>query len=330
MSFAYPYLLFLFIFVFYFIYEYFFTKKNESKIKFSSLEIIGQIQKKEGFLKRENIISILKLITLSLLILAIARPQLENTTEEITTKGYQIIIALDTSSSMLAEDFKPNNRLFVAKNVVANFIKKRGYDQIGLIVFAQIAFTQSPLTTDHESLLNFLDKIEVGITKKDGTALGNAIAASVARLKDSSAKSKIAILVTDGANNAGQIDPLTASQAAASLGVKIYTIGIGSTGLIPYPVDDPVFGRRYVNVKSDLDEKMLENIAKITDAQYFRATDKKSLEKIYEVINNLEKSDIKIKEHKEYKELFFYFLIPAIILFILKLLLTTIIWIKLP
>ncbi|MCP3659230.1 MAG: VWA domain-containing protein [Bacteroidetes bacterium] len=322
MHFAYPYILLLFLFIVYFIYKYFFNKKTSSYIAYSNIKPLAN---KTNILNRDNIINLLRILTLSLIIIAFSRPQIANKTEEVLTEGYEIILCIDTSSSMLAEDFKPNNRLFVAKKVAEDFINKRTHDRIGLVVFSKIAFTQVPLTTDHLALLGLLGKVEIGMTQTDGTAIGNAIAICTRRLQKTEAKSKIAILVTDGANNKGKIDPITAAKAAAALNVKIYTIGIGATGVIPYPVGD-----RYVNIQSDLDEEMLDEIADTTKAQYFRATDKKSLEEIYNIINKLEPSKIKIKEHLEYQELFIYFLIPALILFILELLLTTILWIKIP
>lgn len=327
MIFKYPSILFLLLFVGYFAYKAFFKKENSAYIKYSSIKFFAY---KKSFFTRDNILMLLRLFALTLFIFALARPQIGNKTEEVLTEGYEIMICLDTSTSMLAEDFKPKNRLFVAKEVVQDFINKRPHDRIGLVVFSRIAFTQAPLTTDHTALLTFLNSVEIGMTQTDGTALGNAIAAGAARLKNSKTKSKIAILVTDGANNSGEIDPITAAKAAAAFNIKIYTIGIGGAGLIPYPVNDPIFGKQYVNIQSDLDEKMLTEIAKTTNAEYFRATNKKNLEKIYEIINKLEPSEIKIKEHMEYKELFVYFLMPALILFLIELLLSTILWIKIP
>ena len=235
MKFAYPYVLLLLLFVAYFIYRAFFNKKKDSSsyIKYSNIKNIKLATKTNKIITRNNLINIIKIFALIFFILALARLQIANKTEEVLTKGYEIMLCLDTSTSMLAEDFRPKNRLAVAKKVVKDFISKRSYDRIGLVVFSKIAFTQCPLTTDHSALLNFLDKTEIGITQTDGTSLGNAIAACASRFKNTKSKSKIAILLTDGRNNSGEIDPLTAAEAAKALGVKIYTIGIGSKGIIP-------------------------------------------------------------------------------------------------
>jgi Ca-activated chloride channel family protein len=231
---------------------------------------------------------------------------------------------------MKAEDFKPNNRFFVSKEVAKEFIKDRQFDRIGLVIFSAIAFTQCPLTLDHGALLDFVDKVQIGSTNTDGTAIGSAIATSVARFKTINSKSKIVILMTDGRNNTGEIDPITASKIAKTLGVKVYTIGVGTKGEALFPIDDPMFGKRYIKIQEDLDEDTLKGIAKLTDAQYFRATDESSLRDIYKIIDKLEKTDVKIKEYTEYKELYLYFLIPALLLFLLEILLSNFLWIKIP
>jgi Ca-activated chloride channel homolog len=335
MRFAYPYFLFLFILVLYFVYKFFISKsknKNISYISYSNLSLMKAVKNRIyfSFFNRENILNLLKILFLTFSILALCRPQAGNKMQEILSPGYDIILCLDTSTSMLAEDFKPNNRFFVAKQVTKEFIEKRPYDRIGLVIFAGIAFTQCPLTIDHAALLEFLGKVNIGITNIDGTAIGNAIITASARLKDLKAKEKIIILLTDGRSNAGEVDPITASKLAKAIGAKIYTIGVGTIGEALYPVDDPVFGKRYINIKEDLDEPTLKAIAENTGGQYFRATDEKSLREICKIIDKLEKTEVKIKEYNEYKELYLYFLFPAFIFLFLEILIGNFLWLKIP
>ncbi|MFC1485388.1 VWA domain-containing protein, partial [bacterium] len=332
MRFAYPYFLFLFIIVFYLIWRFLVKNKrdNNSHINYSSLSIIKAYSRGKKWMDKNKFIFILRLLILSLLIFTMARPQAGQKSEEVLTKGYEIILCLDTSSSMKAEDFKPKNRLHVAKEVVKEFIKGRTHDRIGLVVFAGIAFTQCPLTLDHGSLLEFLEYVDIGVTQTDGTAIGTAIATCAARFKNTKSKSKIVILLTDGRNNMGEVDPITAAKAAKALGVKIYTIGVGVPGGALYPVEDPIFGKRYVKIPEDLDEDTLTQIALTTEAHYFRATSKEALSSIYKRIDEMEKSEIKVKEYTMYTELYKYFLIPAFLLFLLELLLGRVLWVKLP
>ncbi|HAX61362.1 MAG TPA: aerotolerance regulator BatA [Elusimicrobia bacterium] len=256
----------------------------------------------------------LKIAAVVLTIIALARPQGGEKTSDITKKGIDIILCIDTSTSMRAEDFKPQNRLDAAKEVVKKFIKGRKNDRIGVVVFSAVAFTQCPLTSDYGSLLEFIDKIKIGMTQTDGTAIGTAIMTSVNRLKDSTGKSKIIILLTDGRNNTGDVDPITASKAASAFGIKIYTIGAAGIGASPYPVDDPIFGKRYVWLKEDLDEPALLQIAKETDGLYFRAKNKSALEEIYKKIDAMEKTEYTIEEYSDFKELYGWFLLPAVLL----------------
>jgi Ca-activated chloride channel family protein len=254
----------------------------------------------------------LLVLALGFFLVAFARPQKGYIEDKLITEGINIVLALDISSSMRAEDFTPN-RLGAAKNVAKEFISGRKTDRIGLVVFSRKAITQSPLTVDYGILHNFIDGIEIGMIQ-DGTAIGNAIAESVKRLESGTERSKVLILLTDGINNAGEIDPITAAQAAAALNVKVYTIGVGSTSTAPYPVDDPTFGKRYVSIPVQIDEGVLMEIARITGGRYFRATDTGKLEQIYREIDGLEKSKIEIKQYKQVKERYFLPLFTGLML----------------
>jgi len=255
-----------------------------------------------------------RLLVLFLLILALARPQAGMREQEYSASGIDIILCLDTSTSMRAVDFQPQNRLEAVKEVAREFVKGRKNDRIGVVVFSVASFTQCPLTLDYGAVDDFLEKVEIGMTQTDGTAIGTAIGTSVNRLKDSVAKSKVIILLTDGRNNAGEIDPVTAAKTAAAFGIKIYTIGAGKPGGALYPVDDPVFGRRFVPIADELDEGLLSEIASLTGAKYFRAKDEKSLREIYKQIDQMEKTDIKTTEYTSYTELYMRFIVPAVIL----------------
>ncbi len=255
---------------------------------------------------------ILRILVIALLVLVIARPRSSSQEREIHTEGIDIILALDISSSMLAEDFHPQNRIGAAKEVAKEFIKGRTSDRIGLVVFAGESYTQCPLTLDYDVLTAFIDRIEVGAIE-DGTAIGTALANCLNRLRDSEAESKIVILLTDGQNNRGEIDPLTAAQAGQAMGVKIYTIGAGSEGTAPYPVQTP-FGVRYQQIPVKIDEELLREIAETTAGVYFRATDEKKLREIYARIDQMEKTEIEVKEYRTYTELFLPYALIALIL----------------
>jgi Ca-activated chloride channel family protein len=255
----------------------------------------------------------LLVLALGLFIAAMARPQKGYIEETIETEGIDIVLTLDISSSMKAEDFKPN-RLGAAKAVAKEFISGRKTDKIGLVTFSRKAVTQSPLTTDYSLLYEFIDTIEIGMIP-DGTAIGNALAESSKRLAGGKEKSKVLILLTDGINNSGEIDPITAAQAAKTLNIKIYTIGVGSMGNAPYPVQDQVFGTRYVSVPVQIDEEVLRTIAQITGGLYFRATDTQKLEDIYREIDQLEKSKIEIKQYRKTRERFTAPLLAGVVLF---------------
>jgi Ca-activated chloride channel family protein len=286
---------------------YWYFKQQKGKggtLQFSHLGIIKQVHQTSA-VRIRNGIFILRLLVLSLLILAFARPQSGIKGEDVITQGIDIVLAADISSSMLAEDIKPS-RVKAAKEVAKAFIKGRKNDRIGMVVFSGQAFTQCPLTLDYGILLDFLEKIHVGMVE-DGTAIGMGIATGVNRLRASEAKSKVIVLLTDGRNNRGEIDPITAAQTAQAFDIRVYTIGAGTHGTALYPVNDPFFGKRYVPMPVDVDETTLQKIADITGGKYFRATDRKSLEAIYQEIDAMEKTEIKVKEYTRYSELFFYF-----------------------
>ena len=253
---------------------------------------------------------------LILLVIAAARPQLYNVSRDIRSPGVDIMLCLDTSGSMQAMDFqlddKPVTRLTAVKKVVNDFIKKRETDRIGLVVFGYEAFTQLPLTMDKGLLLGLVDKMETGMAG-DRTAIGSAIAISGKRLKDLKAKSKILILLTDGRNNAGSITPEQAADAVRALGIKIYTIGVGGTGPAPFKVKT-FFGTRIIHQEVDLDENTLRKVAKIGGGRYFRAADSEELSEVYDIIDKQEKTEVKVKEFFHFRELYFYFLIPGLIL----------------
>jgi len=267
---------------------------------------------------------ILRCVAVVALITALARPQTSLSWQDVTTEGIDIAIALDVSGSMLAEDFKPN-RLEASKQVAMDFISERPYDRIGLVIYAGESFTQCPLTTDHDVLLNLFGDIKNGMIE-DGTAIGMGLATSVSRLKDSKAISKVAILLTDGSNNRGSIPPVTAAEIAKEFGIRVYTVGVGSNGSARMPMQDQ-FGRTvYQNVEVKIDEKTLKEIADITDGKYFRATNKKSLEAIYKEIDKLEKSKIEVTEYKKKSEKFVPFALLAACLLLIEFLLRNIIF----
>jgi Ca-activated chloride channel family protein len=314
-----------------FVYINFWDKKFFSPtVIFPQVNLIkvGGLGLKEKLFK---LLNILKYIAVLLIILALARPQKGNVYEQSNDQGVDIIIALDTSTSMRSLDFRPLNRIEAAKKVTQDFIKERKYDKLGLVVFAGLAFTQCPLTTDKDSLIKFVKNIEIGDTGMDGTAIGSAITTSVNRLKDSEAKSKIIILVTDGNNNTGEINPITASQIAKEYDIKIYTIGVGSTEGAIYEVDDPFFGKREVRITQEaINENALREMAKKTGGEYFRAQDTKSFENITKQIDKLEKYEIEVTQFTDYNELYKYFLIPAFILLLLMIILENTYLRKLP
>ena len=293
-------------------------KKLTPDVTFSSFKIFNSIQPT----LKERIIHlpfVLRTIAITLLIIALARPQSISTGENVYTEGIDIAILLDISGSMLAEDFKPN-RLDAAKEVIDKFIEGRTSDKIGLVVFAGESFTQCPLTIDYSVLRNLLGDIKSGMIE-DGTAIGLAIANGVNRLKDSKAKSKIMILLTDGVNNSGEIDPITAANIAQTFGIRIYTVGVGKKGKAPYPFQTPL-GVQYQMVDVNIDEGILQQVADITDGQYFRATNNEKLEEIYKEIDTMEKTRVEITSYRNAKELFYNPALLALLLLLIEVTLT--------
>jgi Ca-activated chloride channel family protein len=249
------------------------------------------------------------------LIFALARPQSSLSWQNTTTEGIDIVIASDISGSMLAEDFQPN-RLEAGKNIAIDFIKNRPDDRIGLVIFSGESFTQCPLTIDHDVLINLYQDIKYGMID-DGTAIGMGLATAVNRLKDSEAKSKVVILLTDGSNNMGSIPPITAAEIAKQFGVRVYTVGIGTKGFAPYPVQTPM-GIQYQRMPVDVDEVTLGKIANITGGKYFRATDNAALKNIYEQIDHLEKAKIDVTQYHKKTELFLPFALMAALFLLLE------------
>ena len=259
----------------------------------------------------------LRVAAVVLMSIALARPQLTNRWQSESTEGIDIMMALDISGTMLAEDLKPN-RLDAAKNVGSDFILARPNDQIGLVVFAGESFTQCPLTTDHAALVNLFQSVEFGMID-DGTAIGLGLANCVNRMKDSRTKSKVIILLTDGSNNAGEIDPLTAAEIAKTFGIRVYAVGVGSYGQARVPVQTPM-GTQYMTMDSQFDESTLKNIASTTGGAYFRATDNNSLTHIYQQIDQLEKTKLRVREYARRTENFMPYLLAALMLLIAEVL----------
>lgn len=311
---------------------YWYLRKNKAgsgTIRYSNIGLVKNVEHGSNKKKYRHITFLLRLAAITLLIVGFARPQSGRTEEEIITEGIDIVMALDISSSMLAEDFKPNNRLEAAKLVAQDFIKGRTNDRIGMVVFAAKSFTQCPLTLDYGILMTFIEEIEIGMIE-DGTAIGMGMANAVNRLRDSKAKSKVVILLTDGQNNRGQIDPLTAAKVAQAFGIRIYTVGVGTYGSALYPVDDPIFGKRYVSMPVQIDEPMLQEISRLTNGSYFRATDKESLENIFKEIDQLEKTKIEVKQYTRFKELFVQYLFVALGLIVVEVILNNTKFRKIP
>ncbi len=259
---------------------------------------------------------VLTLTALALLFMALARPQSSLSWQDVTTEGIDIVITLDISGSMRAEDLKPN-RLEASKNVALEFIGSRPSDRIGLVTFSGESFTQSPLTTDHAVLKNLFKDIKFGMIE-DGTAIGLGLATAVNRLRNSDAKSKVVILLTDGFNNQGSIPPLTAAEIAREFGVRVYTIGVGTKGLAPFPFQTHFGTTAYQQVEVKIDEESMKEIAKMTGGQYFRATNNRSLEAIYEEIDSLEKSKIEVTEYRKKNEEFLPFALLAALLLLME------------
>ena len=270
----------------------------------------------------------LRAAAFALLVVALARPQDVEQNVRTNTEGIDIMLAIDVSGSMLARDFKPD-RITAAKEVAGSFIADRYGDRIGLVAFAGEAFTQSPLTTDQSTLQTLLARIRSGLIE-DGTAIGNGLATAINRLRESDAKSKVIILLTDGVNNSGEIAPLTAASIARAQGIRVYTIGVGTRGMAPYPAVDMFGNTTFIQQKVEIDEKMLSQIAEQTGGRYFRATDNSKLKAIYDEINQLEKSRVEVSEHVTYHELFVPWVVAAIVLLLAEFLLGAFVLRRLP
>ncbi len=313
MHFANPKLLFLLLVIPFLVWRYIWRlRQGQGSLRFASTIALEGIQPSWTGYFRHFLFGI-SMLALALAVVALARPQKGTLAEEVLTDGVDIVIALDASGSMAAEDFEPRNRFFVAKLVINQFIEGLRHDRVGLIVFAAKALTRCPLTLDYGILSTVLTNTELG-TIEDGTAIGTALATALNRLRDSEAKSKVIILVTDGVNNRGEIQPVDAAEMAKALGIKVYTIGVGSTGTARFPIDDPVYGKTYANLRVEIDEASLKKMAEITNGLYYRATDRPSLEEIFQAIGRLEKTKIQVKTYTHYNERFVDLLLPALAL----------------
>ncbi|PIQ97412.1 MAG: aerotolerance regulator BatA [Nitrospinae bacterium CG11_big_fil_rev_8_21_14_0_20_56_8] len=293
--------------------------RRPAAIRYSSV-LPARLSRSEGADLRAVIPRWLRYAALILLVLALARPQEGQRRHEILSRGVDIVLALDTSGSMQALDLsqgkEPVNRLDVVRKVVEEFIGHRPNDRIGMVVFGAEAYTQCPLTLDHNVLKSFLDKVSIGIAG-DSTAIGSALGVAVKRLKDLDSKSKVIILLTDGLNNAGSLTPVQAAEIAKTFGIKVYAVGVGTRGKAPFLVDT-FFGKKYVYQDVEIDEETLKQVAGMTGGQYFRATDYDSLKHIYEQIDRMEKSEVKVQDFSEYREMFPWFLVPALLLALLE------------
>ena len=300
------------------LWNYFNKNKINNSIRFSNTNAFEGLNNFYSILKSS--LKIIRLVSLVLIIIALARPQVIDTSTRVkTNSGIDIIMAIDVSASMLAKDLKPN-RLDALKNVADEFIKNRVSDRIGLVEYAGESYTKTPLTTDKSIILQSLREIKYNNIIEGGTAIGMGLATSVNRIKDSKAKSKVIILLTDGVNNAGFIDPITAAELAKEFQIKIYSIGLGTNGLALSPVGIDVRGKfNYANVQVEIDEKLLTQISEMTGGKYFRATDNNRLEEIYSDINKLERTEIEEFKYYSVDEKFRYFLVPAILLIVFEL-----------
>ena len=274
-------------------------RKSQASLQVSSSEAFDAPGASSWKVYLRHVPFVLRMAAIAILIIILARPQSTNSWQNTSTEGIDIVMAMDISSSMLAQDFKPN-RLEASKDVAASFINGRPNDNIGLVVFAAESFTQCPLTTDHTVLLNLFKDIQPGIIQ-DGTAIGLGLANAVSRIKDSQAKSKVIILLTDGVNNAGEIAPVTAAEIAKTFGIRVYAIGVGTQGTAPYPFQT-AFGVQYRDIPVEIDEPTLKQIAATTGGQYFRATDNTSLKEIYSEIDKMEKTKISVQQYSKKQE----------------------------
>jgi len=280
------------------------------------------------------ILAKLRWLALALFFIALARPQIGEGETRVTASGVDIVVAIDLSGSMSSEDFELQgqrvNRLAIAKDVLQKFVDRRPNDRIGLVAFARDAYIAAPLTLDHDFLLQNLERLEIATPDRDGTAIGSALTAALNRLRELKSKSKIVILMTDGQNNAGNVPPLTAAEAAETLAVKVYTIGVGTRGMAPIPYIDPFGRKRYDQQPVDIDESTLQQISQRTGGQYYRADKTETLRSIYDEIDRLEKTEAIVKKYQRYREMFPFVALPGLVLLLLEIILNHTVWRKLP
>lgn len=328
MHFASPYFLWLLIIlaptIAYYIYR---MMQGGATIQISTIEGVSKAPKTIRYYLR-HLPFVLRCCAIASLIVALSRPQDVEQHSKSNTEGIDIALAIDVSTSMLAQDFKPD-RITAAKEVAGSFIADRYGDRISLIVFAGEAFTQSPLTTDQGTLQTLLSRVRSGLID-DGTAVGNGLATAVNRLRESDAKSKVIILLTDGVSNMGHITPFTAAEIAKAQGIRVYTIGVGTMGMAPYPAQDMFGNTTTVNMKVEIDEKMLKDIASVTGGEYFRATNKEKLKAIYDQINELEKSEVEVTQHTTYHEKFLFWAFAALLMLLLEFVVRSLVLRRLP
>ncbi|WP_300797728.1 VWA domain-containing protein [uncultured Alistipes sp.] len=303
------------------------VRQGGAAIQISTVEGVLRAPKSVRYYLR-HLPFVLRTAAYALLVVALARPQGIEQNVRTSTEGIDIMLSIDVSGSMLARDFKPD-RITAAKEVAASFISDRVGDRLGLVVFAGEAFTQSPLTTDQSTLQTLLARIRSGLIE-DGTAIGNGLATAINRLRESEAKSKVIILLTDGINNRGEITPMTAAEIARAQGIRVYTIGVGTRGTAPYPAVDMFGNTTFINQQVEIDEKTLTEIARLTGGRYFRATDKEKLKAIYDEINQLEKSKVEVTERITYHELFLAWVLAALALLTAELLLSSLVLKRIP
>ena len=276
----------------------------------------------------------LRWLALALFILALARPQFGEGETKVTASGIDIVVAIDLSGSMSSEDFELKaqrvNRLTIAKDVLEQFISRRPNDRIGLVAFARDAYIAAPLTLDHDFLQQNLERLEIATPDNDGTAIGSALTAALNRLREIKSKSKMVILMTDGQNNAGKVPPLTAAEAAQTLGVKVYTIGVGTRGMAPIPYLDPFGRKRYAQQPVDIDEATLQQISLRTGGKYYRADKTETLRSIYDEIDRLEKTEVQVRKYQRYREMFPFAALPGLVALLLEIILNHTVWRKLP
>jgi len=307
-TFAYPEFFYLFLILPVLLFWYWrYSGKQFAELKFSSLDAFKGY-KPTWKQRLRHLLIVFRILGISALIIALARPQSNSSGQNMFTEGIDIMLCLDVSPSMLAEDFKPN-RIEAAKKIAISFVESRPNDRIGLVIFSGESFTQCPLTTDHAALIGLFHNIQSG-AMGDGTAIGEGLATAVNRIKDSKAKSKVVILLTDGVNNVGQIAPLTAAEIAKAFHITVYTIGVGAQGYAPYPVQTP-FGIQYQNMEVQIDEPVLKKIAELTNGKYFRATTNKKLSEIYKVIDKMQRTKIEVTKFKHHTEEFLPFALLA-------------------